>query len=408
MIERFGDGRDWFFEKRFGLFVHWGVYAVPGWHEQVQWRKNIPRREYVELIHEFNPVSFDSDAWLDLMADAGMQYICLTSKHHDGFCLWDTGHTDFNVMRSPYGRDIIRMLADACHRRSVPLCLYYSCADWNHPSYPNQGRHHELPGPEEGDEPDLGKYVEFLRAQVRELCTNYGEIHGIWWDMNVPKHRDPTINGMIRSLQPNAVVNDRGYDDGDFGTPERHVPDGRRFERPTEACQSLGVHSWGYKKDEDFFSDVHLMQSIDKIMAMGGNYLLNVGPRADGTIQPEFVSTLRSIGRWYASVREAFEGTQPASELTANGDVLLTRKATTLYVHFFRPPAATGAVLRPLSVLPARATLLNTGQELEVRVDRGARMWHEPEYLRICGLPVNDMQDTVMVAKLEFDRPLGQ
>ena len=402
MIERFNDGRDWFFAKRFGMFVHWGLYAVPAWHEQIQWRQNIPRSDYVKLIDQFNPVQFDPDAWLDLMADAGMEYICLTTKHHDGFCLWDTKQTDFNVMRSPYGKDIVGMLADACHGRGVPLCLYYSIADWHHLNYPNEGRHHELPGPEPGDEPSWPKYMEFLREQVRELCTNYGQIHGIWWDMNVPKHVDPSIHAMIRELQPQAVINDRGFGEGDYGTPERRLPEGGAFERRTEACQSLGVHSWGYKEDEDYFSQKFMMQSIDRFLAMGGNYLLNVGPRGDGAIGDEFAGPLRRIGEWYGKVKEAFDA-KPAGNLVADPGVLATVSGPTVYLHFHEAPRSTGAVLRPLAALPANATLLNTGQELECRVDRGARMWHEPEYLRVRGLPVNELTDEVMVVRLEYD-----
>jgi alpha-L-fucosidase len=404
VIPRFGDGRDWFFEKRFGLFVHWGLYAIPAWHEQVQWRRGVPRAEYGRLLHEFNPVRFDPEAWLDVAQGCGMEYLCVTTKHHDGFCLWDTKQTDFNVMRSPYGRDIVGMLADACHRRSVPLCLYYSIADWHHPNYPNQGRHHELPGPLEGDRPDWDAYMAFLTNQVRELCSNYGEIHGIWWDMNVPRHRDPAVNAMVHTLQPKAVVTNRGFDEGDFETPERHVPGGRRFSRPTEACQSLGRESWGYKADEDYYTSKLLTQSIDRIMAMGGNYLLNVGPMADGTIPPVQVDLLQKVGAWYRSVREALVGVEPASHLTDNQDALLTRKGNTLYVHLFKDPESRAVILKPLDTPPVRATLLNTGAELEARVDVTPRLWQEPPYLRIRGLPVEQVTDTPLVLKLEFQR----
>jgi hypothetical protein len=180
-----------------------------------------------------------------------------------------------------------RLHADACHRRKFPLCLYYSIADWHQPNYPNQGRHHELP-PQPGDQPDLMKYIEFLKGQVRELCTNYGEIHGFWWDMNVDKHVDPSINNMIRKLQPKAVINNRGYDDGDFGTPERDYDrggeDSLSFDHRTEACQSVGMESWGYRKNEDYYDDRHLLRSIDKYLARDANYLLNVGPTGEGVI----------------------------------------------------------------------------------------------------------------------------
>jgi alpha-L-fucosidase len=157
-LKRFGDGRDWFFEHRYGLFVHWGLYSIPGWHEQHQWRGRVERNEYVNLARQWNPAKFNPEKWLDLMEEAGMKYITITTKHHDGFCLWDTKQTNFNTINTPYKKDVIGMLADACHKRGVPLCLYYSIADWNHPNYPNQGRHHELQQQPQ-DSPDWEKYM---------------------------------------------------------------------------------------------------------------------------------------------------------------------------------------------------------------------------------------------------------
>ena len=409
-IARFGDGRDWFFEKRFGMFVHWGIYAIAGWHEQHQWRARVPRAEFVKLAASWNPTRFSPNAWLDLMQEAGMKYICITTKHHDGFCLWDTKQTSFNTMNTPYKRDIIGMLADACHKRRVPLCLYYSIADWNHPNYPNQGRHHELP-PQPADSPDWDKYLEFLKAQVRELCTNYGEIHGFWWDMNVPQHRDPSINAMIRRLQPNAVINNRGFDEGDFGTPERDYEkdEAVAFDRPTEACQAVGMESWGYRKDEDYYTDRHLMRSIDRYLARDANYLLNVGPKPDGTIPRESAAILRRIGRWYRAVRESLEGVQPASQLTTNRMVMLTRRDRTLYVHLTQDPQSDGVKLKPINVLPKRATLLNTGKPVDFVVNlTPADHKEQKAYLRLMHLPANEMANTVLVVKLEFDRPLEE
>jgi alpha-L-fucosidase len=409
-IPRFGDGRDWFFQQRFGLFVHWGLYAIPGWHEQHQWRARVPRAEFVKLARHWNPTKFKPDAWLDLMEEVGMKYICITTKHHDGFCLWDTKQTPFNTMNTPYKRDIIGMLADACHKRRMPLCLYYSIADWNHPNYPNQGRHHELP-PQPQDSPDWEKYLEFLRAQVRELCTNYGVIHGFWWDMNVPQHKDPSINAMIRKLQPQAVINNRGFDEGDFGTPERDYErdEATGFDRPTEACQAVGVESWGYRQDEDYYTDRHLMRSIDRYLARDGNYLLNVGPRADGTIPPQASAILRRIGKWYKAVRESLEGVEPASYLTSNRNVMLTRRDRTLYVHLNKDPQGDGVKLKPLNVAPKRAVLLNTGKPVDCVVNLTPADHQEQKvYLRLMHLPVNELANTVLVAKLEFNRPLEE
>ncbi len=129
MITRFGDGRDWFFEKRFGMFVHWGLYALPAWHEQILWRGEITRREYETLPRQFNPVAYDPERWLDAAESAGMEYLCFTTKHHDGFCMWDTQETDYNIVNTPYGRDVLAMLAEACERRGILLCLYYSLPD---------------------------------------------------------------------------------------------------------------------------------------------------------------------------------------------------------------------------------------------------------------------------------------
>jgi alpha-L-fucosidase len=411
--KRFGDGRDWFFEKRFGMFVHWGLYAIPGWHEQHQWRARVPRAEFVKLAQRWNPAKFDPDAWLDLLQAAGMKYICVTTKHHDGFCLWDTRHTAFNTMNTPYRRDIIGLLAAACHKRGVPLCLYYSIADWNHPNYPNEGRHHELARPEPGDQPDWPRYLEFLKAQVRELCTNYGEIHGFWWDMNVPKHVDPSINRLIRQLQPKAVINNRGFDEGDFGTPERdfdaRAAEAAGFDRPTEACQSVGMESWGFRKGEDYYTDRHLLRSIDRYLARDANYLLNVGPTAEGLVPEESAAILRRIGKWYSAVKQSLEGVEPAPQLTSNRNVLLTRCERTLYVHLHNDPQGDGVKLKPINVAPTSAVLLNDGRPISWALDLAPSDHLEQRaYLRLRRLPANDMANTVLVVRLEFDRPLEE
>lgn len=404
---RFGDGRDWWFEKRFGMFVHWGVYAINGWHEQDQWRRRIPRAEYQQLQQQWNPVKFNPDRWLDAAGSAGMEYLCFTTKHHDGFCLWDTKETRFNTMNTPYGKDVLKLLADACHRRKFPLCLYYSIADWHHPNYPNLGRHHELP-PQPGDTPDWNKYLDFLKAQVTELCSHYGEIHGFWWDMNVPKHVDPSINAIIRRLQPKAVINDRGFDEGDFGTPERdYVKEGELvpvFEKRTEACQSIGMESWGWREDEDYYRDGYIYSSIARYRARDANYLLNVGPKPDGTLPAEAVGYLKRTGQWYRAVQEAFEGTTPASQLIANRDVLLTRRGNTLYVILHAEPRGDTVKLKPIAVLPRRATLLNTGAKVICSCDLvPTEHGNQGRYLRLTRLPVNEHANTVLVAKLEFD-----
>ena len=403
---KFNDGRDWFFSHRFGLFVHWGLYAIPAWHEQMQWRARMSRADVAKLADQWNPSAFNPDHWIDVAESTGMRYLCFTVKHHDGFCLWNTRETDFNCMNTPYGKDILKQLAEACERRSFPLCLYYSCVDWRHPNYPNQGRHHELPRPLDGDVPDHGKYLDFVKAQVRELCTDYGVIHGFWWDMNVEEHVDPSVNSIIRELQPHAVINNRGYDEGDFSTPERDFDSYGKTtpNQPIEACQSVGMESWGYRKNEDYYAHRHLMGGIDKYLALGGNYLLNVGPMETGALPFQALESLRVIGEWYHSVKESFEDTTFEPQISRNSTVLITRKENVLYVHLNCPPIGDGVKLAPLTLKPVKATLLNTGEPVSFAVEfLPSDHMEQKTCLRLTHLPVNTTSQTVMVIKLEFD-----
>ena len=406
-VFRFGDDRDWFFEKRFGMFIHWGIYSIPGWHEQHQYRLGIPRKDYEKLMNRFNPVNFDPDAWLDLMESAGMKYLCFTTKHIDGFCMWDTRQTEYKITNTPYKKDVLRMLADACHRRNVPLCLYYSVVDNHHPNYPNQGRAHELAKPEDSDHPDQDQYMKYLVEQVKELCTQYGLISGFWWDANRLGITDSSINQQIRKLQPAAVINNRGFDAGDFSTPERDYEKDDRlvFERPVEACQSVGIESWGYRKNEDYYTDRHLIGSIDRYLSRDANYLLNVGPDPTGIIPDVSERILKNIGSWYHSVKESFQMTEPASHLTTNKNVLLTRNGNTLYVHLNKIPEGNVVKLKPFTVAPKSAVLLNTGQKVEFELelapqDHAARQ----TYLRLIRLPVNEWCNSVLVIRLDFER----
>jgi alpha-L-fucosidase len=313
-------------------------------------------------------------------------------------------------MNTPYRKDVIGLLSDACHRRGVPLCLYYSVVDWNQPNYPNQGRHHELPV-QPGDQPDWDKYMDFLREQVRELCTNYGEIHGFWWDMNVPKHKDPTVNAMIRKLQPKAVINDRGFDDGDFGTPERDFDNAAQgahgLVRRTEACQSVGMESWGYKKDEDYYTDRHLIASIDRYLTRGANYLLNVGPNGDGVIPQEAAAILQRIGKWKKSVDESYRQVEPEMQMLSTQGVMATKRDRTLYVHFNKVLPGNGIKLKPITAMPTKAILLNNGEPIDLAVNLcPSDHTSQVPYLRLRNLPVNESANTVLIAKLEFDKPL--
>lgn len=405
---KFGNKKDWFFKKRFGMFVHWGLYALEAWHEQHQLRKNVPRAEYKKLVKQFNPKAFNPEEWLDIAEEAGMEYLTFTTKHLDGFCMWNTKQTNYNVMNTPFGKDILRMLSEACHKRKFPLCLYYALVDHHHINYPNQARSHEI-HPEKGDQPDWEAYLTYVKKQIRELCENYGEIHGFWWDANCYEGERPDIYKIIHSLQPAAIINERGPGKGDFRNFEREYELNTMkkinvFTEPTEGCQSMGVESWGYSTEQDYFSEGYLTGQIDAFLAKGGNYLLNVGPKADGTIPEQDASILKSIGGWYKSVKESFEETIPVPHKMDNDNLFFTTKGNTLYVHLPSALNQSGISLRPLNILPKGATLLNTGEDVETKLLFLPSHYYDPhEYLVIRNFPVNKLINTALVIKLEFE-----
>lgn len=408
-MKRFSPTPSSFHDHRFGLFIHWGLYAIGGWHEQEIWRLPRSRAEYGKYLDQFNPVHFDPDAWLDAAEAAGMDYVVFTTKHCDGFCNWDTAHSDFKITKTPYGKDVLALLAEACQRRNIPLGLYYSIPDMHHPAYPHAGRPYEFAEPQPGDTADQAAYIDYIRAQAEELLTRYGPIHCWWWDANVMKYADEGFHPYLKSLQPDILINNRGFGQSDFGTPERDWDDSVNtldaFPEATEACQSIGLYAWNWKADEDYYSDWHLQSSVAKIMAKGGNYLLNVGPQADGTFTAHDSALLKRLGDWFHSVKEAFDNTVPCNGLSDNAGVLLTRREDTLYVILNQPPTTNAVRLRPLNATPVTATLLNTGEPVDTLVNRipgyGPGVDAEP-VLRLRNLPVNTHAGQVLVLRLDF------
>ena len=353
-------------ENRFGLFVHWGVYALTGLHEQAQAREDIDHETYGKLAKDFNPVDYDPEQWVLLAKKAGMRYICFTAKHHDGFCMWDTKETDFNIMNTRYGKDVLKMLADACHKHGLLLSIYYSNPDWNHPYGYNPNSSHQWKA-RNMDAPDTEKYREFVKAQVKELLTNYGPIYTFFWD--IPPHiEDPSINELVRSLQPNIYINDRGWSEGDFATPEREVPaaGSKRYTRMTEACNSVGLKSWGYRTNEDFYTKRFLCCAIDRYMAMGASYLLNVGPDATGKIPQNYQDRLMQVANWYNRMEGTLESHQEdtfAYEIPNDPYVAVTKNGKT-YLHFYEGLIARGVSLRKYPGEPKAVRLMNTGKPL--------------------------------------------
>ena len=314
----------------------------------------------------FNPVSYDPDRWVILAKNAGMKYICFTAKHHDGFCMWDTKQTDYNVMNTPYGKDVLKMLSEACKRHGMLLSIYYSNPDWHHPFGYNPDSSHQWKAKYK-DTVDTQKYRDFIKAQITELLTNYGDIYTFFWDIP-PKIEDPSLNELIRTLQPNILINDRGWSEGDFSTPEREYQTvgSERFLRMTEACNSVGQQSWGYRSNEDFYSQRYLCSAIDRYMALGASYLLNVGPNGNGEITKEYEERLIRVGEWYRRMEGCLECAQedPFDYGVLRSKCIATKKNGKTYLHFYAGLDSNAVSLKNYPSKPQSVRLMNTGEAL--------------------------------------------
>ncbi len=394
----------WWREARFGLFLHWGLYSVLGgeWKGETgygEWIRNnaeIPIDTYDTLRQHFDPVLFDADEWVTIAKEAGMKYIVLTSKHHDGFCLFDSKHTDFDVMSTPFSRDIVRELAEACRRHGIAFGLYHSIMDWHHPDYlPRRTWEHDRPS---GDAV-FDRYVSHMKDQLEELLTDYGPIGILWfdgeWEATWNESRGSDLYRYVRSLQPRIIVNNRvgaaregmegmtaaGKLGGDFGTPEQQVPSMGMPGVDWESCMTMN-QSWGYSRsDTNYKSSTELIRTLIDIASKGGNFLLNVGPKADGTFPDESVERLRDIGSWMRQNGESIYGTtaSPFEEI-GWGRATMRRSddTSTLYLHVFDPPSdgvlrIRGLLSDPLAAYalqdPVRNPLLTRREQDEIFVD---------------------------------------
>ena len=342
----------WWREARFGMFIHWGLYSIPAgeWHgkpvedigEWIMFYGQIPVAEYEPLAQQFNPVAFDADAWVRLAKRAGMKYIVITSKHHEGFCLFDSALTDYTVMNSPFKRDILKELAEACRREGIKLCFYYSILDWHHPDYLPRGEGSARPWdtrPTEGA--DYNRYIEYMKGQIRELLTNYGDVGVIWfdggWEHKPEEHRAEEVTAMIREINPDIIINNRIKIPQDFDTPEQKIPATGIPGRDWETCMTMNG-TWGFKKDDtDWKPTEDLLKKLVDIASKGGNFLLNVGPTAAGVIPYESVERLAAVGAWMDVNGESIHGsTASAFENLSWGRC--TQKPGLLYLHVFDWP----------------------------------------------------------------------
>jgi len=394
-------------KSKLGMFIHWGVYSIVAKHEQIE--RLFSHEDYEKLYLRFDPKSYDPDKWVALAKRAGMKYICFTAKHHDGFCMWDTKHSDYKITNTPYGRDTLRMLADACEREGMLLSIYYSCPDW-HYEYgynPASSASHQEKAKNKQN-PDTEKLRAYVKAQIEELMSNYGRIYTLFWDIP-PKIVDRSINELVRQLQPGIIINDRGFDEGDFSTPERdfnNMPNGR-YENATEACNSVGEYAWGYNKEENFYSVNVLRSSIMQTMARGGSYLLNVGPNELGEITPEYEKRILAVGDWYnrmEGVLEDSEGDENIYDLASGGawynKYVVTKKNGKSYFHFYNGLISNHIFFKTFPSMPKSARLLNSDTPLPFTV----RNMHikQDDGLDIYNIPIDELGGEPVCIEIEW------
>ena len=380
---------DWWRDARFGMFIHWGLYAVPAgewkgktnYGEWIMTSAQIPVEQYEKFVPQFNPVKFDAEAWAKMAKDAGMKYIVITTKHHDGFALFDSKVSDYDIMATPYKRDIMKELSDACRKYGLKMGWYHSIMDWHHPDYlPRRGWEDRS-----AEGADFDRYVDYMKGQVKELLTNYGDIGVMWfdgeWEATWNTRYGSDLYKFCRDLQPNVIVNNRvttgrsGMGDagnnkvGDFGTPEQHIPAEGLPGVDWETCMTMGRH-WGYNSRDTYKTPETLVQNLIDIASKGGNYLLNVGPRADGTFPPESVNILKEFNRWMSVNGEAIYETTASPMGAPEWGRITTKQTETghdLYLHIFDWPSDGRLVVPGLGNDGVKATLLATGKPAKVQ-----------------------------------------
>ena len=295
----------WFREARFGMFVHWGLYSQLGRHEWVMWHERMPLSEYEPLADSWQPKPGAAREWAALAKKAGAKYMVLTTKHHEGFLLWDSKMTDYNAVQRGPGRDLVREYVDACRAAGLKVGLYYSLMDWHHPDGANCLH----------DKAARRRFLDFTQGCVRELCSNYGKIDILWydvpWPFDTPQGWDSyKMNAMVRELQPHIIINDRSKLPEDMGTPEEELS-AEDKERDWEACMTLtGDGAWGYMPTqlEDYVSTRAILKMLRTCTAGQGNLLLNVGPEPDGSLPAQAVERFTDLGKWLKTYGEAVYG----------------------------------------------------------------------------------------------------
>jgi alpha-L-fucosidase len=376
-------------DLRLGLFLHWGPVSLVG--TEIGWSRDreVPAAEYDELYRRFNPFRFDAGAWAATAKSAGMKYVVLTVKHHDGFCLWDTKQTDYNIMNTPFKRDVVRELSDACRQAGLGFGTYYSTCDWHHPDFPLAGQGGSVPRKKS----NLDRYTSYLKSQVRELLENYGPLVTLWFD--VPQRFDARhgqgIIDMARAIQPDILINNRTGARGDYDTPEQRVG-GFNLDRPWESCITIG-QQWAWKPGEKLKPLRECLHALIRTAGGDGNLLLNVGPAPDGSIERRQVARLGQIGSWLERYGESIHATS-GGPYCPDESFACTRKENHIYLHLLK---ARGTTIQ-LPCLPAKVlgAHLLTGGKATVRQDDSC--------LRVT-VSRNDPARLDTLVRLDLDQP---
>lgn len=420
----------WFVQARFGMFIHWGLYAVPARGEWVRSNERMPEEKYMPFFREFDPPAADPKAWVQAAKEAGMGYVILTAKHHDGFCLFDSELTDFKSTNTPMGRDIVREFLEAGREAGLKVGLYYSLIDWHHPDFPHYGdRYHPMRSDPaaSNEERDFERYLAYMHGQVRELCTRYGRLDVLWFDFSYDQLRGEAwraneLADMVRTLQPGILLNNRlevsgeGFGSlaqgepapchGDFVSPECMVPPEGLFDpqgRPLywETCTTMN-HSWGYCAGDPWYKPASLLlKKLVECVSKGGNFLLNVGPDGNGRIPRQAMDTLKYLGQWMQINGESICGCGPSGmEKPEWGRI--TRRENVLYLHIYEN--ALGPL--PLYGIPAEKIramrLLQDGREIPLSVSWVHSDYPDMAFADLGPDPVlPDGDDTVLKVLLE-------
>lgn len=361
--EAYNERMKWYVEARFGMFIHWGLYAIPARGEWVRSTEEMPKEEYMKYFDAFDPVDYDPRKWAKAAKEAGMKYVVLTAKHHDGFCLFDSQYTEFKSTNTKCGRDLVAEFVEAVREEGLKVGLYFTLIDWYHDDYPHYGdKIHPMRNNEQykNDERDFSRYLDYMHNQVREICTNYGKLDVIWFDfsyddMRGEKWRATELMDMVRSLQPDVIIDNRlevsgeGFGSlatgnptpyhGDFVSPEQIIPpngiqDVNGNDLVWEACVTMN-NNWGYHATDKFYKPASmLIHKLVECVSKGGNMLLNVGPDAKGNIPEESMEILATIGQWMKKNGDSIYGCGK-SEIGSIECGRLTRKDNKIYYHLY-------------------------------------------------------------------------